>query len=248
MRDFLSVGRVLPLSAAVVLCASLAARAANPPGFIDDYDLALQRSEASGKPILAVFSGSDWCYWCRKLDQDFLQQSAFTAAVTNDIILLYVDSPKDTSILSEKARQANPGLVKKYGVRGFPSMMFLYGAKGQYVGDVKRKDMSPGDWGKYLADAARKMPLMLKHMKPWYDRAAVLKRDADRRVDEINAAPMTNEKKVEAIRQVVKEMSAKAEALLKDFEKIEFPPELQAEREKYRTNLNATINVNVTRQ
>lgn len=242
MRDLLRAGRFLPLLVVGAVCA-LSAHAGNPPGFIDDYDLAVRRSAETERPILVVFSGSDWCYWCKKLDEEFLRQPAFTAAVTNDIILLYVDSPRDTSILSEKARKANPGLVEKYGVKGFPSMMFLYGAQGRYVGEVKRRNMSPGDWGKYLADSARKIPLMWKYMLPWKERAQAIQEEANRRMNEINGLPMSNEAKVKAAKQVVTELKTRAEKVMKEFEKIEFPPELQSEKEKYMRNLHCDINV-----
>lgn len=244
MRDLLRAGRILSLLVVGAVCA-LSAHAGNPPGFIDDYDLAVRLSAETERPILVVFSGSDWCYWCKKLDEEFLRRPAFTAAVTNDIILLYVDSPRDTSVLSEKARKANPGLVERYGVKGFPSMMFLYGAQGQYVGDVKRRNMTPGDWGKYLADSARKIPLMLRYMQPWYERGRDLQREANRRLHEINGLPMSNEAKIKATKRLAEEMRVRMEKIKEDFAKIEFPAGLQAERDRYLKNIHADINVKI---
>ncbi len=127
----------------------------NPPGFTSDYNAALERAKTEKKPVLAVFSGSDWCYWCKKLDEDFLSKEEFTKAVEKDIILLYVDMPEDKSRLDLKAASINPKLVKRYGVRGFPSLMFL-DADGEKLADAKRMDMSPAEWGRYLVEQGKK--------------------------------------------------------------------------------------------
>ena len=146
------------LAAFCAIVLSACAFGANPPGFTDDYDAALKRAAAEKKMVLAVFSGSDWCFWCKMLEAGFLSKKDFTDAVTNDLVCLFVDSPRDTSKLSEKARGQNPNLVKKYGIATYPSVMFL-DAKGGKVADAKPMATTPGAWGKYLvAEAKKKTP------------------------------------------------------------------------------------------
>ena len=146
------------LAAFCAIVLSACAFGANPPGFTDDYDAALKRAATEKKLVLAVSSGSDWCFWCKMLDSQFLSKQAFTDAVTNDLVCLFVDSPRDTSVLSAKAREQNPKLVKKYGITTYPSVMFL-DAKGGKVADVKPMATTPGAWGKYLvAEAKKKLP------------------------------------------------------------------------------------------
>ncbi len=110
-------------AAAFGLAAS--AHASLPAGFIDNLETAKAEAAASGRYILADFSGSDWCGWCKRLDQEVFAQPEFIAGATNKFVLMMVDSPRDTSVLSEHARKANPELVKKYKIGGFPTVLIL---------------------------------------------------------------------------------------------------------------------------
>ncbi len=113
-------------AAAASLAASAAfAATSTPAGWTDDFDAAKARAAAENKFILADFSGSDWCGWCKKLDREVFARPEFLESATNKFVLLMVDSPSDKSLLSEKAAKQNPGLVEKYGVGGFPTVLLL---------------------------------------------------------------------------------------------------------------------------
>lgn len=113
-------------AAAASLAASAAfAATSTPAGWTDDFDAAKARAAAENKFILADFSGSDWCGWCKKLDREVFARPEFLESATNKFVLLMVDSPSDKSLLSEKAAKQNPGLVEKYGVSGFPTVLLL---------------------------------------------------------------------------------------------------------------------------
>ena len=133
---------------------------AMPPGFTGDYNEALERATAENKAVLALFTGSDWCHYCIQLERQYLSKPEFTKTVENDIVLLYVDMPRDKSRLDIKAASLNPKLVERYGVPGFPTMIFLDGA-GNRLGVAERGDgrISPEEWGRYLvAEAQRLVP------------------------------------------------------------------------------------------
>jgi len=102
-----------------------AAGTSTPSGFTDDMDAALKDAKASGRLVYACFSGSDWCGWCKKLDKEVFSKPGFVDSVTNDYVLVYVDSPSNKELLSEKAQKANPKLVEKYGIHGFPTALIL---------------------------------------------------------------------------------------------------------------------------
>ena len=205
--------------------------AANPPGFIDDYDAALSRAKAEGKTVLAVFSGSDWCHWCKKLDKEFLSKRDFTEAVTNKLVLLYVDSPSDKSVLSEKARAQNPGLVKKYEIRGYPSVKLL-DAEGKALADVARKDVSPAEWGAYIVQRAETLPLAEKHLKPFEERRDALFEAAMKEFRTVASKPLTEEGKEAEFKRLRAEFAKNVAALRKDVAEHEFPAELKADRDE----------------
>jgi thioredoxin-related protein len=149
--------KTLAFLSAAVLSLSLTAASSTPAGFTDDLDAAIAASKKSGKTVYAVFSGSDWCYWCKVIEQGYLSQKDFVAEAKNHLELVFIDTPRDKSVLSEKAKKNNPGLVKKYGIRGFPTVMFIKtdgtGVKASRPG----RDTSPRDYAKQLAKEAKSL-------------------------------------------------------------------------------------------
>jgi len=229
------------LVAVSAVAVSAFAFGANPPGFIDDYDVAIKRAAAENKTILAVFSGSDWCYWCKMLDQQFLSKQEFTDAVTNDLVCLYIDSPKDKSLISEKAREQNPKLVKKYGIKGYPSVMFI-DSKGEKIADAKRMKLTPAEWGKYLVAAAKPDPakekLAEQHLKPFRDRMEAVMEKCKTEVEEVQKKGDPTAMQAEFMRIFVG-LQTQFGAIKKDVEAHQFPKELEAEKAELLRELNS---------
>ncbi len=119
--------KLIAVTVLAMTCLVLQAQEATstPKGFTDDFDAALLASKKSGKPLYAVFSGSDWCYWCKVLEQNCLSKPEFVEAASKKFELVFIDSPRDKSRLSEKARARNPALMQKYRIRGFPTVLFI---------------------------------------------------------------------------------------------------------------------------
>ena len=108
-------------------------KTSTPEGFTDNLDEALAKAKAEGKLVYACFSGSDWCGWCIKLEREVLSKIEFVKGVKDDFVLVFIDSPRNKSLLSEYAKKANKGLAKKYGIRGYPTALILDG-DGNTVG------------------------------------------------------------------------------------------------------------------
>jgi len=124
-------------------------RSSTPSGFTDDLDAAFAKAKADGKLVYACFSGSDWCGWCIKLEKEVLSKEEFLSGVTNDYVLAFIDSPRDKSVLSEHAKSANPALVKKYKIRGFPTAL-IFNGEGREVGKTGYRKGGPVEYVKYL--------------------------------------------------------------------------------------------------
>ena len=71
--------KTLAFLSAAVLSLSLTAASSTPAGFTDDLDAAIAASKKSGKAVYAVFSGSDWCYWCKVIEEGYLSKKDFVA-------------------------------------------------------------------------------------------------------------------------------------------------------------------------
>lgn len=113
------------LAALMVGMFSACAEVATPAGFTDDYDAALKRAAERGSLIYIVFSGSDWCGGCMALERQLLSKSEFVEGVKDHWELVFIDSPKDPSRLSELGKRQNGQIRRKYGVSGFPSVFIL---------------------------------------------------------------------------------------------------------------------------
>ena len=109
----------------------------------------VKQAKAEGKLVYACFSGSDWCAWCQKLEREVLSHDAFLAGVTNDFVLVFVDSPSDKSVLSDHAKAANPALVKKYEIKGYPTALVLDG-DGKKVGETGYRKGGPAAYAQHL--------------------------------------------------------------------------------------------------
>lgn len=100
----------------------------------DDFPKALERAQQENKFVLVDFSGSDWCGWCIKLDEEVFSKKAFKDYAKENLVLVLLDFPRRKE-LSKKIREQNEGLLKKYGVRGFPTVLIL-NPKGEVVGQT----------------------------------------------------------------------------------------------------------------
>ena len=94
-------------------------------GWTHDFEAAKIKAAAENKAILIDFTGSDWCGWCIKLDQEVFSQDEFKAYAEESLVLVEIDFPKDTSKIPAGVAEKNEALAKKFGIRGFPTILIL---------------------------------------------------------------------------------------------------------------------------
>ncbi len=123
-----------------------------------DFEAAKRAAKQSGSLILADFSGSDWCGWCRRLDQEVFQKPDFAAWAKQNVVLLQLDFPKNTPQEQELVQQ-NSRLAQRYAVKGYPTVV-LMDADGKEVG---RLGYERGGAKAWLAKADA---LVAKHAAP----------------------------------------------------------------------------------
>jgi len=124
-------------------------------GWTEDFEAAKRQAAKEGKLILMDFSGSDWCGWCRKMDEEVFAKERFVREASKKFVLVMIDSPQDKSILSSLARRQNQGLKETYSVRGFPTVVIV-DPEGK---EVKRhsgyRQGGPNGYLKYLRELTR---------------------------------------------------------------------------------------------
>lgn len=92
-------------------------------GWTTDFEAAKKQATEEKKSLLIDFTGSDWCGWCKKLDKEVFVHDAFKAGVKDKFVLVELDFPRDKSKITEETLAQNKELQKKYGVRGFPTIL-----------------------------------------------------------------------------------------------------------------------------
>lgn len=92
--------------------------------WIADFEQAKRLAAEQQQPILANFSGSDWCGWCIKLDREVFSKQAFQDYAEDSLVLFLADFPTSKTLPPEQVKQ-NRGLAERYGVRGFPTILLL---------------------------------------------------------------------------------------------------------------------------
>jgi len=137
--------RLLRAAVAPALVLSLAV-SAMAGQWMTSYKSAIALSRKTGKPILADFTGSDWCGWCMKLHKEVFETPEFDAWAKKNVILLEVDYPEHKK-QSRKIKKQNEKLAKKYQIDLYPTILFL-NAKGVKLGRYGYEDGGPDNWTK----------------------------------------------------------------------------------------------------
>ncbi|WP_298221281.1 thioredoxin family protein [Flavobacterium sp.] len=75
------------------------------------------------KPLLLFFTGSDWCGWCIRLQNEVLKKPEFAAWAKENVVLVELDFPRRTPQLPE-IQQQNAELQQIFEVRGYPTVWF----------------------------------------------------------------------------------------------------------------------------
>ena len=92
--------------------------------WLTDFQKAQELSKEKGIPILANFSGSDWCGWCIRLDKEVFSQPAFKTYADKNLILFLADYPSKKK-QTDSVKKQNRSLAEKYGIRGYPTVLLL---------------------------------------------------------------------------------------------------------------------------
>jgi len=82
--------------------------------------------------MLLDFTGSDWCGWCIKLKKEVFTKAAFKKYADAELVLVELDFPRNKP-QSQEIKEQNEALAKKYGIRGFPTIVLL-SPEGELVG------------------------------------------------------------------------------------------------------------------
>jgi thioredoxin-related protein len=110
--------------------------------WLTSFEEAKTKATNDNKAILIVFSGSDWCKSCIRLERSVLSNPGFHEYANESLVLLKVDFPrKKTNRLSEDQQTSNEKLAEKYNQQGkFPHLVLL-DKSGQVTATIEQPSL-----------------------------------------------------------------------------------------------------------
>lgn len=125
-----------------VLAAPLAGAAEGR--WLTSYDEAMAAAREQGRPVLTIFTGSDWCPHCRTLESNVLHTDTFRAWAEDRLVLLMIDLPQEG--ISAEERRSRSSVCIKYGVRTFPSAVLIGPDGGRITAQTGYVGQSAATW------------------------------------------------------------------------------------------------------
>lgn len=228
------------IGAAVALCAAVGCSRQEPPeadakdvaaaaiaGFTTDYDGALKRAAERGVGTLVLFTGSDWCVWCQRLEKEVLSKPEFLAKAKERYELVYCDFPAEKE-LPKKLADRNKKLAEKYHVSGYPTVIAL-DKDGRVAATLGYKDGGPEKWLEYAEKESALAGAVAKHLKAFDEEFNKLDNEAFAIFEKARKA-VESETDKDKRKQTLNGLFAEPLAKMKDFEKrlsaAEMPEEL----------------------
>ena len=127
---------------------------AEPGEWTHDWDAAAEAAKRTGMPVFALFTGSDWCPWCKILDRQVFAKEEWSTWARKNVYLVRVDFPKDASLVPEEYRGKNREIARSYKIGGYPTCLLLDPATLEPVGRFgASRDVTAADFVRRVADA-----------------------------------------------------------------------------------------------
>ena len=227
--------KVLPTSLAVALLGALALTAqasdevqldgAKVGHWTMDYDAATKLAAEKKLPLILNFTGSDWCGWCKVMDEGVFAKDDWKKFAADNVVLVTLDFPRDKSIVPEKYVDRNNELKTKFEVRGYPSYIILDSDGETKLGKLGAgRDKTPESFIAEFETVMKTSPAGIeKYVKAHPDKAdafkAAVKESKDAKqalVDWIATKPKQNEENNKLYAEF-KERITKADTALSEF-------------------------------
>lgn len=119
--------------------------------WVNDIQAAMQTAAKEKKHLLLDFTGSDWCGWCIKLNNEVFSKEQFQAFASKKFVLVELDFPRDESKVPPAIQKQNQEWQQKLGVRGFPTI-FLCTADGKPYAQTGYQQGGAENYVKHLSE------------------------------------------------------------------------------------------------
>lgn len=90
-----------------------------------DVDAAVKKAEENKGLVVFYFTGSDWCSWCAKLDEEVLSKPEFVKYANENVQMVLCDFPKDRNKISKEQLAKNESLARTFKIEGYPTLVIV---------------------------------------------------------------------------------------------------------------------------
>jgi thioredoxin-related protein len=112
-----------------------------------DFEKAKEIAAEKNQKIILVFSGSDWCAPCIKLDRQIWQSDEFKTYAKDNFVLLKADFPrKKNNKLSKEQQEKNNKLAEVYNTNGYFPFVIVLDKNGTVLGTTGYKKVTPKEY------------------------------------------------------------------------------------------------------
>lgn len=108
----------------VLVVLATTAQAQEGQTWYTDMTKAVEASRQEQKPLFLFFTGSDWCGWCIRLQNEVFKTPEFTAWAKDHAILVELDFPKRTP-QPDAIKEQNSQLQQMFQVQGYPTVWLV---------------------------------------------------------------------------------------------------------------------------
>ncbi|VAV86287.1 Thioredoxin Disulfide Isomerase [hydrothermal vent metagenome] len=109
-------------------------------------------AQDKNQKIVLVFSGSDWCAPCIKLEKEILESKEFKDFSKSNFVMLRADFPRrKKNALPPKIQEENNSLAEMYNNHGFFPLVVVLDKNGKVLGETGYKNTTPKEYIKLLA-------------------------------------------------------------------------------------------------
>ena len=116
-----------------------------------DLNEAQNIAKNNNRKIILVFSGSDWCAPCIKLEKEIWNSEYFQNYAKENYVMLRADFPrKKANKLSAEQTEKNNQLAEKYNQKGFFPLVVVLNKDLKVLGETGYKKMTPKEYIEHL--------------------------------------------------------------------------------------------------
>jgi thioredoxin-related protein len=112
-----------------------------------DFEKAKEIAKQKNQNIVLVFSGSDWCAPCIKLEKEIWSSDEFKKFAKENVVLVKADFPRrKENKLPKEQLEKNNKLAEQYNQQGFFPFVVVLNGEGKILGSTGYKKVSPEEY------------------------------------------------------------------------------------------------------